>query len=191
MRARLRAATETSHDALDAKMAAMLDRGSSGYVEFLRVSAQAVLPLEEALKAAGVASILPDWRERSRGAALRADLAALGVIAPPAMAVRLPREEAYLLGVLYTLEGSRLGAKLLAGRVEAAADASMRNAVQYLRHGEGRDFWQTFLVRLEASQAARDAPDRAIRGALATFAAFDPGTGSVPRPPSGKLPRYD
>ncbi len=191
MRARLRAATENTHDALDAKMAALFDKGLPGYREFLLLSAGAVLSLEAALETAGVAAILPDWSERSRGAALRADLAALGIAVPPVMAIRLPREEAYLFGVLYVLEASRPDAKRLAARAEANADPRVRDAVAYLRHGEGQDLWQSFLERLESSKAVRDAPDRAIRGALATFAAFDPGSGSVPRPPSGGLPRYD
>lgn len=174
MRARLRAATENSHAALDAKLEPLFDRGAKGYSEFLRISARGVLPLERALEEAGVGMILPDWALRSRASALRKDMAELGIPAPPSEDVRLPSDEAYLFGILYVLEGSRLGAKLLTQRVDVSGDERMRAASRYLRHGEGVDLWQTFLERLEANRSVRAAPDRAIKGALAAFAAFDP-----------------
>ncbi|MGE0094089.1 MAG: biliverdin-producing heme oxygenase [Alphaproteobacteria bacterium] len=191
MRARLYAATESSHVALDAKLVSLFDQGPDGYAEFLRMSAQGVLTLERGLEAAGIAATLPDWALRARAASLLTDMTALGVAVPPMLDVRLPREEAYLYGVLYVLEMSRLGAKRLARRVEDMADARIRAANRYLNHGEGMDLWQTFHERLEASQAVRAAPDRAIKGALAAFAAFDPGLGSAPQPSSRPLPRLD
>lgn len=186
VRARLYDATESSHAALDAKLVPLFDQGLKGYCEFLRISAQGVLTLERALEEAAVGAILPDWAERSRTKALHADMASLGIAPPPVMDVRLPRDEAYLYGVLYVLEGSRVGGKLLARRIDESADSRIRAATQYLRQGEGVDMWRTFLARLEASEAVKAAPDRAIRGARAAFAAFDPGIGSIPRPLTGR-----
>jgi heme oxygenase (biliverdin-IX-beta and delta-forming) len=191
VRASLHAATEASQVALDTKLAPLFDQGLSGYAEFLWISAQGVLTLERGLEAAGVAAFLPDWPSRARAAALLSDMAAVGVAVPPAMEVRLPREEAYLYGILYALESTRLGAKLLVQRVDESGDDRIRAASRYLRHGEGMDLWRTFLERLEASRGAHATPDRAIRGALAAFATFDPSLSSAPCPPSAPLPRFD
>lgn len=188
--ARLRAATETSHAALNAKLTPLFDQGLKGYAEFLWISAQGVLTLERALEAAGVATILPDWASRSRAAALRADMTALGIAGPPAMDVQLPREEAYLYGVLYALECARPGARLLAWRVDVSEDARIRAASRYLHHGEEMDLWRTFLDLLETSAAVKAAPEQTVKGARGAFAAFSPGLGSTPRPPSAPLPRF-
>src|SRR3954451_1386085 len=79
MRALLRASTAGLHAAVDARFAPMLDAGEAGYRSFLLASAAAVFPLEQALLAAGVGALLPDWRQRTRAAALRGDLADLGI----------------------------------------------------------------------------------------------------------------
>jgi hypothetical protein len=90
----LRSATATNHAQVDERIAELIGQGEAGYREFLRLSAVAIRPLEESLSAANVECILPDWRERSRWASLRADLADLG-------------------------KGSRLGANVLLRRLLA------------------------------------------------------------------------
>lgn len=150
----------------------MIARGQPRYAEFLSASAAALWPLEQALGTANVARILPDWHERARSAALRADLADLGISAPPTTPAPEIKDDAFLFGVLYVLEGSRLGARLLTRRVLATGTPSMHRATRYLRHGEGKPLWQTFLCRLEASAAVRRAPKCAVAGAIAAFACF-------------------
>jgi heme oxygenase len=137
-----------------------------------------VYPLERALHAAGVARVLPDWSDRARSEALRADLAALDVPEPEAADAPALRGEAYLFGVLYVLEGSRLGAKLLTRQILSDASARMRRATRYLRHGEGKPLWQTFLERLETSAAVKHSPEQAIAGACAAFSCFGAGHAS-------------
>ena len=117
-------------------------------------------------------TLLPDWNERSRSAALDADLAELGIPCPPVATAPRLDGEAFLFGVLYVLEGSRLGARLLTRQILANGDPHLRRATRYLRHGEGKPFWQTFLARLEASIAVRRSPERAVAGAVAAFACF-------------------
>ena len=134
---------------MDARFSALIDLGTAGYGEFLRLSAAAICPLEQALLEGKVECILPDWEERSRRAALRADLADFG-IADPTLAQRPSLgEEAHQFGVLYVLEGSRLGARVLARRLLASPNLLAPRAVRYLRHGEGRPLWQTFLESAE------------------------------------------
>ena len=82
-------------------------------------------------------------------------------------------DEAEAFGVLYVLEGSRLGGRILAKRASESADAKVRSATRYFRHAEKAGHWQSFLARLEKSDAVRAAPERAGAAALAAFAAFE------------------
>jgi heme oxygenase (biliverdin-IX-beta and delta-forming) len=170
----LRSATATNHAQVDERIAELIGQGEAGYREFLRLSAVAIRPLEESLSAANVECILPDWRERSRWASLRADLADLGMTPAPAAPVPRLDGEAYQFGVLYVLEGSRLGANVLLRRLLAMPSLPPLRALRYLRHGEGHPLWHTFLERLESSAAVRRSPMEAIAGAKAAFRFFLP-----------------
>jgi heme oxygenase (biliverdin-IX-beta and delta-forming) len=145
LRGRLRAATAESHAALDARVSTWKIDTPTGYRAFLSASARALIPLELALERAGVSAWLPDWRARVRRDALARDLAALGggVPAPADASVPSP---AFGIGLLYVLEGSRLGARFLARQVRAAnAEAPLA----YLTQGEDENLWRTFLAWLE------------------------------------------
>jgi heme oxygenase len=168
----LKSATAEQHARVDARFAPLLANGEASYAEFLRASARAVYPLERALDAADVTKILPDWNERARSEALRADLAALDVGGPADDVPPAIDSEGYLFGVLYVLEGSRLGAKFLTRTVLTGATERMRGATRYLRHGEGKPLWPTFLQRLESSIAVKRAPADAVAGAQFAFACF-------------------
>jgi heme oxygenase len=167
----LRSATAADHADVDRRFSALIAQGHSGYSEFLRRSAAAIGPLERALVDGCVEAVLPDWQERSRAAALREDLADLDLAWPAETGQQPLTGEALQFGVLYVLEGSRLGAKVLVRRLLGGPNRPA-HPVRYLRHGEGRPFWQTFLKRLEASVAVRRAPAEAIAGARTAFARF-------------------
>jgi heme oxygenase len=174
----LREATAEHHAAVDRRFAPLMAQGTSGYVEFLLASAAAVIPLERALTARGVDRILPGWPGRTREAALRQDLEALEVLATLGATRRLDEAppdiggEAHQFGILYVLEGSRLGGRILARGVHAHPDPHVRSATRYLRHGENDRFWLSFLSALEASQATRCAISDAVAGAQAAFTMF-------------------
>jgi heme oxygenase (biliverdin-IX-beta and delta-forming) len=174
----LRHATAEHHAAVDRRFAPLIAQGMSGYVEFLLASAAAVIPLERALTARGVDRILPRWQARTREAALREDLEALDALDTLCAARRVGDAtpdiggEAHQFGVLYVLEGSRLGGRILARDVQAHPDARVRGATRYLRHGENDRLWQSFLSALEASEPTRRAVCDAIAGAQAAFAMF-------------------
>ncbi len=150
----------------------MIAGGRHGYIEFLSASASVILTLEHALSEAGATRLLPDWEERKRGDALLADLDALGA-APGYPVLAQVGGDAEQFGFLYVLEGSRLGAAVVLRATEAAGDPRMLRATRYLRHGEGRRFWPSFLAQLETSPAVAHAPDEAIAGARAAFSLFD------------------
>jgi heme oxygenase len=135
------------------------------------VSAAAIWPLEQALVEANVHQILPDWDERSRAAVLLEDLADLGIALPIVRPLSVGGE-AYQYGVIYVLEGSRLGARVLTQWLLTSSDLSAGRAFRYLRHGEGRPLWRRFLERLESSEAVRHSPADAIAGAHAAFEWF-------------------
>ncbi|QOZ75534.1 heme oxygenase [Bradyrhizobium sp. CCBAU 53351] len=169
LRGRLRDATAAAHRELDAQLSSFDLTVLTGYRRFLQASAGALLPLESALEAAGVTFMFPDWPERARSAAIAADLGRLGSAAPSPVSV-LPLTPGGLLGTMYVLEGSRLGAKFLLKEVAEAADPRISAATLYLRHGTGKRLWQSFLAKLE-SEACDEV--EVIAAARMAFAAFE------------------
>jgi heme oxygenase len=170
LRERLRDATSAAHRALDGQLCAFDLTVLSGYRRFLQASAGALLPLEAALIEAGVARMFPDWPERSRSAAIAADLGRLGSAAQSMVSIS-PLTRSGVLGTMYVLEGSRLGAKFLLRTVADAADPRLGAATAYLGHGAGRRLWQSFLTRLAGADACDQ--DEAIASARMAFAAFE------------------
>jgi heme oxygenase (biliverdin-IX-beta and delta-forming) len=152
LRSRLKEATADAHHHLDARLSG-LDLGSlTGYRRFLEANAAALWPVEDALEAAGVATMFADWPQRSRRAAMSADLVRVGgTLTPLAPLPTINRNGVF--GTLYVLEGSRLGAKYLLRSVAHAADPAVASATAYLSHGAGRHFWQSFLAALEQEPA--------------------------------------
>jgi heme oxygenase len=168
----LRAATADLHAEVDARFSIAFNGEADGYARFLAAMASAMVPLERALEAAGIEEVLPDWTERRRASLLLDDLAALGgkpVQETPAPAAN---GEARQLGMVYVLEGSRLGGKLLLKRALGSTDPTVRAATRYLSHGTDRNLWTSFLQRLESSADVSRAPAEAIAGARQAFALF-------------------
>ncbi|MDA9468449.1 biliverdin-producing heme oxygenase [Bradyrhizobium sp. CCBAU 53415] len=170
LRERLRDATSDAHRKLDAQLCAFDLAGISGYRRFLHASAGALLPLEAALAEAGVDHVFPDWPERSRSAAIASDLARLGASVAVMVSVP-PLTRAGMLGTMYVLEGSRLGAKFLLKAVADANDPRIGEATSYLRHGAGKRLWQSFLSKLESEEECDEV--EAIASARIAFAAFE------------------
>jgi heme oxygenase len=172
LRYRLRDATADAHARLDAQLETFDLRQLSDYRRFLEISAAALLPLEAALVEAGVERVFPDWPSRSRTRALLADLDRTGGVARP-----LPAPDALdfagILGTMYVLEGSRLGARLLLEDVLQSSDAVVAGATAYLGHGAGRPLWQSFVESLERHAASLDEDTRAIAGARRAFGLFE------------------
>jgi len=170
LRERLRDATAAAHRELDAQMSAFDLTVFSGYRRFLQASAGALLPLEAALVDAGVAGLFPDWPERSRSAAIAADLGRLGSAAQSTVSVP-PLTPGGMLGTMYVLEGSRLGARFLLKEVAEAGDPRVAEATSYLRHGAGKRLWHSFLSKLESEEVCDEV--EVIAAARVAFAAFE------------------
>lgn len=151
-----------------------------GYGAFLSASARALVPLELALEDAGVAGWLPDWDRRVRRTALARDLAALGLEVPSFTNAAVATPD-FGAGLLYVLEGSRLGARFLARQVRAGGHGLPLN---YLTQGEEQDLWRSFLAWLEKPNVGTRT-DAAEAGARYGFQCFSDAFETVP--PSGAL----
>lgn len=163
-RALLREATGPQHRALDEQLAGLDLGDADSYRSFLEATAAALVPLETLLASSGVAVEVLDWDRRRRTDQVRADLLALGGRVQPLdiEMTALSRDE--LFGVLYVLEGSRLGARVLLQRVPARITAR-----SYLSAGDHAS-WPTFLARLESVRLERETA--VTRAAVRTFAIF-------------------
>jgi heme oxygenase len=178
LRGRLREATAQDHAILDARVAGWRIETPAGYAAFLLASAIALTPLELALERAGVQTWLPDWPVRARRDALAADLAVLGVEVPVFEPAFVPSPD-FGAGLLYTLEGSRLGARVLARQARGAMDGP---PLAYLTHGQGRPLWRDFLTWLESIPKVGSRTDAIQAGARYGFNRFSDAFEIVPSP---------
>lgn len=178
LRDRLREATTQDHAILDARVSDWRIETPAGYAAFLLASAIALTPLELALERAGVQTWLPDWPRRARRDALAADLAALGVEVPVCEPAFVPSPD-FGAGLLYTLEGSRLGARVLARQARGAMDDP---PLAYLTHGQGQPLWRDFLTWLESIPKVGSRTDAIKAGARYGFNRFSDAFEIVPSP---------
>ena len=149
LRTMLRDATAADHARLDATLGALNLCKASGYRRFLEINAAALLPLERSLERAGVRAMLPDWGDRTRTSAILTDLFRLGGV-PRQLQVPELTGHAAMLGMLYVLDGSRLGAAYLLRTVRQCSDSLISGSTAFLGHGAGRRFWPDFLTVLES-----------------------------------------
>lgn len=133
----LRARTSKAHDKVDAAFSAYCLDVKASYERFLLAHAHALIAAEGVL---APARELPVWRPRAD--LLANDLRALGVEMPDPLTIVADSHPAYPWGVLYVLEGSRLGGRVLADRVPASFKANYLRAVH--TPGEWRAFRSTF-----------------------------------------------
>jgi len=170
----LRGATDHLHRDLD-RIAAGFNLGDvTHYRRFLQANAATLIAIEQLLENAGVAQLLPDWPERTRRQAILADLQALQSDVQPLALRRTAPTASEVFGILYVLEGSRLGARVQLEQVLGSDDENVRNASTYLRHGqpgEGSGLWRSFLEQLETHDAADD-QTQTVSGAVYAFTMF-------------------
>jgi heme oxygenase len=168
----LRGATDHLHRDLDRIVASFKLTDVTHYRRFLQASAATLIAIEHLLESAGVTQLLPDWAERSRRDPILADLQSLNSQAQPLALRRTAPTPAEVFGILYVLEGSRLGARVLLDQVLASTDENVRNASAYLRHGQGpANLWRSFLQHLETHEAADD-QTQTVSGAVYAFTMF-------------------
>ena len=170
-RAALKRATRDVHDRLDQSLSTYrLDRRDD-YGTFLQVQAGAFLAVERALTDGGAAALVPGWDKALRGALLAADLAALGVSDIPGVPAPSYDGEPELLGGIYVLEGSRMGAAVLLRDIPAEFPRAFLAA----RSPSGS--WGTFVATLERKLVSPVEVSQAEASARRTFACFEQSAG--------------
>ncbi|NML06148.1 biliverdin-producing heme oxygenase [Sphingomonas sp. G-3-2-10] len=165
----LRDATAPAHDRVDAAFGGFDLTDRESYAAFLRAHAEAFLPIEAALEAAGVERLIDDWPERKRGHLIREDLAFLNVRLPDAFGGPPPvlDTDAAIAGMLYVLEGSRLGGKFLARKLPPGFPRA------YLDADQPSGNWRKLLDRLDTILYQPAELAAAIDAAQAAFDAFE------------------
>jgi heme oxygenase len=156
--AALRAATRSSHDAVDAAFGRFDLAHRDDYARFLTAHARALPAVEAALS---TASGLPPLRPRA--GLLEADLTALGLPTPEPLSLDMPVDHATAFGMAYVIEGSRLGGAVLARQVPPELPRAYLSATHL--SGEWRAFGQA--IDNAATDEAWTA--RAIAGARRVF----------------------
>lgn len=168
----LRSECEAVHHRLDSRLTGIDFDDRDAYAAMLSRFSAPLTAFESALEAGAAARLFDDLSERWRARSLLADLHDLNGRFDRRQGAPI-EDEAEALGIMYVLEGSRLGGRVLARRAAESADPAVRGATRYFRHAENAGHWRSFLSRLEASEAVRLKPERAKAGALAAFAAFE------------------
>jgi heme oxygenase len=156
----LRARTAAEHATTDAAFSRFDLGDRESYVLFLLAHGR-VLPAIEAALACEPS--LPQWRPRS--AHLAEDLQSFGRDLPDPLTLDPVSGAAESLGLLYVMEGSRLGGRILLGRV--APDFSALYLAATHQPGE----WRAFTELLD-ERASREPPDwleRLVAGARFGF----------------------
>ena len=162
---RLREATRSAHEGLERRLA-ILERIATPagrrelLVRFWRLHAEAEAALAPWL--APVAGL--EFEGRRRTAVLRRDLAALGVAPPPLGAGPRVASLGEALGLMYVLEGSTLGGKVIRREVAAAGGDFAGLAFLDPYGPAAGQRWRSFLAVLAGA-----APDEAVAGARAGF----------------------
>lgn len=162
----LRAATADCHRRVDEIYSAARLSDPVSYGNFLCAQAAAFLPVEAALDAAGISDVIDDWPSRMRAPHLMHDLSELGIARPAPVAPFAIAGAAEMLGALYVIEGSRLGAKLLKRSVPAHLPATFLG-------GSGSGSWQSLLILLDRMLDTVELRHQAIGAASDVFTLFE------------------
>lgn len=169
----LRQRTEPLHALVEQRMGAHDPADPAGYRRFLSAQWRAVATCEKALmRISGALSAGTADRQR-RTVSLRHDMSALAIRLSAAGPEEPPPLSAFAgLGLLYVLEGSRLGARVLARRLQTNPCSLCRSANRFLSHGGEQQPWRSFLPRLNATATTEQQRQEMFDGATFAFAAF-------------------
>lgn len=157
----LRARTSAAHATIDAVFSKFDLSDRVSYIGFLKAHARVVPAIEAVLTDAKLP--LP----RPRAILLKRDLEAFDHYLPPPLRIKKSLSTAEKWGLLYVLEGSRLGGRLLLRRVAPGFSSEYLSAVQ--EPNEWRNFTQTLNNRAMLSAAWLES---AVNGAILGFSFF-------------------
>ncbi len=164
-RIELRERTAKSHQELDALVGAF--DSDASYHRYLIGTAAFRPAIEQVLAQSCFPEALGGYRLSPVGREVMADMEDLGLSAPPLVAVEECRSADAALGLLYVLEGSALGARLLVKRAAALGFDQNRGARHLARQASSLDSWRNYLEALE--RADPFVMDDCAAAALAAF----------------------
>ncbi|MDQ0457142.1 biliverdin-producing heme oxygenase [Rhizobium paknamense] len=174
MRQFLRNETSEAHSALDRLVGPF--SCLEDYQAYLEGSARFRLPLEAALAASPLPEALGQWRPGLIGPDIAGDLADLHM-PPPLADADAPSPERLedWLGVLYVLEGSSLGARLLAKRAAALGLSEAYGARHLFSQSGNFSNWHAFLNILEGVRTVdrKAVSDWAVRTFNFAYSAYE------------------
>ena len=159
----LKSATEAAHGVLDGSLGPIADRAA--YSNYLRVITAFRSGVEGQL-ARRLVNAPVSVLELSGD--LIADCQDLQVCAPPTSPFELGDRDEDVIGALYVLEGSALGARVLIGQAEALGFDAKFGARHLAKQADARDRWVEFQTFLETTEGLDI--DALIAGALKVFA---------------------
>ncbi|KQW29179.1 heme oxygenase [Rhizobium sp. Root274] len=146
-RSDLKQATSQAHQALDDLIGAFVT--AEDYARYLEGMARFRLPVEAWLATQPLPTGFEEWQPGLYGEELIDDLHVLGLTPPDELAAFTPPPGDGLLGLLYVLEGSALGARLLAKRAEAIGFTETKGARHLFAQARNFSNWRAFSDRME------------------------------------------
>lgn len=164
-RLHLKNVTDAAHRSLDA-MIGDFDSVES-YQRYVQGMARFRLPVDAWLSANPMPQEFGEWRPAIYDDALRADLDDLGLKHPHSLSLFAPPEGDGLAGLLYVLEGSTLGARILAKRAEKLGFREDCGARHLFLQARNFSNWAAFSERMERVCAYDQ--QAAASWAIATF----------------------
>ncbi|AVQ08839.1 TPA: biliverdin-producing heme oxygenase [Xanthomonas vasicola pv. zeae] len=182
----LRHATQDAHRLVEAvPLMQALGQGqidSAAYAQILRRHHGLLAGFEAQLSDWLTTLVGNGWHYRRRVPALREDLRALGQ--QPDLPVALPSvaDDAARWGMLYVIEGSQLGGRMIARSVRKQQPA-LAGALRYFELADDDPAgWRRFQAALDRRLDTPSARDAAIDGAQAMFAHFHTCLAAEPHP---------
>ncbi|AZR36726.1 biliverdin-producing heme oxygenase [Xanthomonas vasicola] len=181
----LRHATQDAHRLVEAvPLMQALGQGqidSAAYAQILRRHHGLLAGFEAQLSDWLTTLVGNGWHYRRRVPALREDLRALGQ--QPDLPVALPSvaDDAARWGMLYVIEGSQLGGRMIARSVRK--QPALAGALRYFELADDDPAgWRRFQAALDRRLDTPSARDAAIDGAQAMFAHFHTCLAAEPHP---------
>lgn len=164
---RLREATGAAHARVDALFSRFDLARRDDYAGLLAAHAEALLPVEALLDQAGADAIIADWPQRRRASILQVDLDALGIPLPAPKTDDSAPSDAAMAGMLYVLEGSRMGGRFLARLVPDSWPRA------YLGSHQPPHMWSELLEKIDALLYEPESLEVAVTAANQTFGRFE------------------
>ena len=174
-RVRLRHCTAGLHDAVDSTIeAADLLTSQTGYRRYVAATSRARRSIESRLTCSGASGLYPTWSDCRIAHLVEDDLADLAVSAPiEDIDSRLASMSAgAMLGALYVLQGSAMGARTIARRVSALGMGPEFGARHLAHQAANPKAWLQFLELLKSFPLSDEEESACARAAVATFECF-------------------